>query len=157
MLENPAPLMRAVTSDCSTRPDFTGAWKLIPGESDFAFLAPPRLRIDTVIHEGCCLRIQTRQKDANGDLTVVRDLIIGEEASQVIIRGRRRSIRAFWDDTALVVETISEVSGKGRRIRDRWALAEDAERLVIERRYEQPGGAVNQRLVLRRVQRNVDQ
>ncbi|MFM2124342.1 MAG: hypothetical protein RL328_793, partial [Acidobacteriota bacterium] len=46
----------------------------------------------------------------------------------------------------LVVETRSEVSGKPRRIEDRWTLDEDGLWLTIERVQEQPGGAVRQRL-----------
>jgi len=133
------------------RPNFTGVWKLIRGESDFGFLPPPTLRLDTIAHGDPQLRIRTRQKDANGDITVDRDLTVGGEAVTIPIRGRTRLVRAFWDGLVLVVETNSELSGAPRRIEDRWALDAGApEWLTIERRQEQPGGAVRQRLRLRR-------
>ncbi len=132
------------------QPNFTGVWKLIRGECDFGFLPPPRLRVDTIAHEDPRLRIRTRQKDANGDITVDRDLIVGGEAATVTIRGRTRLIRAYWNEDVLVVETSSEVSGKARHIEDRWTLDEKAEWLTIERLHEQPGGAVHQRLRLHR-------
>ncbi|MDP9055696.1 MAG: hypothetical protein M3N93_15550 [Acidobacteriota bacterium] len=93
------------------RPDFTGVWKLIRGKSDFGFLAPPEWRLDTIAHADPQLRIRTRQKDANGDTTVDRDLTIGGELVTIMIRGRERQIRAFWADSVLVVEARSEVSG----------------------------------------------
>jgi hypothetical protein len=130
--------------------NFTGVWKLIRGESDFAFLPPPALRVDTIAHDEPELRIRTRQKDPNGDITLDRDLTIGGEACEVLIRGRVRQIRAYWDAEALVIETSSEVSGKPRSIIDRWTLDPDAAWLTIERVHHQPGGPVRQRLRLRR-------
>ena len=70
------------------QPNFTGVWKLIRGECDFGFLPPPRLRVDTILHNDPQLRIRTRQKDANGDITIDRDLTIGGEAVTIQIRGR---------------------------------------------------------------------
>ncbi len=111
-------------------PNFTGVWKLIRGESKFGFLPPPRQRIDMIEHEDLQLRVLTRQKDANGSLTVQRNLTIGAEAVKIMILDRPRWIRAFWDEAALVVETKSEVSGAARRIKDRWTLDSDVEWLT---------------------------
>ena len=132
------------------RPDFTGTWKLIRGESDFGFLAPPGWRLDTIAHEDPQVRIRTRQKDANGDTTVDRDLTVGGEPVTIMVRGRELQIIALWEDTVLVVETRSEVSGNARRIEDRRSMDAGGEWLTIERLHEQPGGAVRQRLRLRR-------
>jgi len=132
-------------------PNFTGEWRLIRGESDFGFLPPPSLRVDTIVHQDPQLHIRTRQTDANGDLTVDRDLIIGGAAETIDIRGRTRSTRAFWEDDVLVIEIASVVSGKSRRIEDRWSLDPATDRVTIARLWEQPGGAVHQKLVLRRV------
>lgn len=133
------------------KPDFTGTWKLIRGESEFAFLPPPRLRVDTISHAESEFRVRTRQKDANGDLTVDRDLVIDGAAIEVMIRGRARLVRAFWDDHVLVTETVSEVSGKPRRLVDRRSLDANGEWITIERLQEQPGGDVRQKLRLRRL------
>lgn len=128
------------------RPNFTGTWKLIRGESSFGLPGPPRSREDTILHEEPRIMIRTVQKDANGTAKVERDLIIGSEPVQIEIHGRTRQIRAFWDDAALEIETTSEVSGKPRRISDRWTLDPDGLWLTIERVHEQPGGNVHQRL-----------
>jgi hypothetical protein len=95
--------------------------------------------------------IRTHQIDANGDTTVARDLILGDEAETIMILDRARMIRAFWDETVLVVEKNSEVSGKPRRSEDRWTLDAGAEWLTIARLYEQPGGPVRQRLRLQQL------
>jgi len=131
-------------------PDLSGVWKLYRGECDFAFLPPPRLRVDTIRQDGERIIIQTRQKDANGTASVERALTIGGDAVEVVIHGRARQVRAFWDADELVVETASEVSGHARRIEDRYRLDADGEWLTIQRVHEQPGGAVRQRLRLKR-------
>lgn len=136
-------------------PDFTGAWKLIRGESEFGFLPPPRLRIDTIVHDAGtgALQIRTRQKDASGDVTVDRDVVIDGDPVAVAIRGRSRTVRAYWGSPAaeLVIETASEVSGGTRRIEDRWTLDPDGQWITIHRLHELPGGPVRQRLRLRRI------
>ena len=135
----------------SMRPNLTGVWNLIRGDSDFGFLPPPQLRVDVIAHEDPQLRIRTRQKDANGDVTTGRCLTIGDEAARIIIRDRARWVRACWDAAVLVVETSSEVSGKSRRIEDRWTLDAAGDWLTIDRLHEQPGGPVRQRLRLQRL------
>ena len=133
------------------KPDFNGVWKLIRGESEFAFLPPPRLRIDTISHVEPQFHVRTRQKDANGDVTVDRDLTLGGNAIELSIRGRTRQIRATWDESILVVETLSEVSGSNRRLVDRRTLDPGGAWLTLDRTQEQPGGDVRQRLRFRRL------
>ena len=135
--------------------NFTGVWKLIRGESDFGFLQKPHLRVDRIVHKDPQLHIRTRQKDANGDITIDRDLTIGEEAAEIMIRGRGRRIRVFWDEAVLVVETSAVVSDKVRHTEDRWTLDHGADWPTIARRHNQPGGPVRQRLRLRRCQDRV--
>jgi hypothetical protein len=76
------------------RPNFTGVWKLIRGESDFGFLPPPEWRLDSITHDDPELQIRPRQKDANGDTTVDRDLTVGGETVTIMIRRRDRRIAA---------------------------------------------------------------
>ena len=83
-------------------------------------------------------------------MTVDRNLTIGGEAVKVMILGRARWIRAYWDEDVLVVVTSSEVSGTNRTIEDRWTLDVSAEWLLIERVHSLPGGAVRQQLRLQR-------
>ena len=130
--------------------NFSGVWELIQGKSDFGYLPAPRLRIDTITHEASRFQVRTRQKDANGDLTIERDLVIGGPPAEITIKGRARQIHAAWRDGELVVVTSSEVSGSPRTIEDRWASV-DEDSLTITRVHELPGGPVRQLLFMRRV------
>ncbi len=132
------------------QPDFTGVWKLIRGESDFGFPGPPARRLDTITHNDPQICIRTRQKDSNGDTTVVRELAIGGPEVTVLVRGAERRIGACWQEDVLVVEARYEISGHARRIEDRWSMDAGGEWLTVARLFEQPGGAVRQRLRFRR-------
>jgi hypothetical protein len=132
-------------------PNFTGIWELVPRESDFSFLPPPDSRVDTVVHNEPQIRVRTHQVDANGEMSVDRDLLIGGESTTIVIFDRPRTVRAYWDGAELVLETASQVSGKSRRIEDRWTLDPAQDWITIVRRHEQPGGPVRQRLRLRRL------
>src|SRR5665213_32414 len=92
-------------------PNFTGIWELVHRESDFSFLPPPDSRVDTVVYNDPELNIRTHQIDANGELIVDRNLIVGGESKTIHILNRPRIIRAFWEEEALVIETTSQVSG----------------------------------------------
>ena len=135
------------------KPDFTGTWQLAAAASDFAFLKPPLFRVDVIEHSGSSVRITTRQQDDNGDHTVVRELVIGAaEATPIDVLGRPRLYRANWDGDALVVSCEWVLSGKPRRLTDRWTLSTDGSVITIDRRHEVSGGPVRQRLVMQRGQ-----
>jgi len=133
-------------------PNFTGVWKLVRGESDFAFLPTPRFRLDTIEHSEPQLRIVTHQIDSNGDLTVERSLTIGGPPVEIMLLGRPRMISARWDAEELLLETRSTVSGSERLIEDRWSLVPGDFPVQLVRVHHQPGGAVRQTLRFRAVQ-----
>lgn len=133
------------------KPNFSGHWVLDRDASDFGFLMPATRRVDDVIHHEDSIRIVTLQTDANGKTQVERAFLIGGPSVEVMIRGRARQIRGYWDGDVLVIETASEVSGNGRRIEDRWKLDAESAVLHIERVHDMPGGRVKQLLLLRGV------
>ena len=118
------------------------------GRSEFAFLAPPRTRVDVITQTGDAISIRTTQKDTNGTTIVERSFQIGGDAVDVEIRGRMRRVSGRWEGADLVISTESEVSGNARRIEDRWRLSDDGETIFISRLHEQPGGAVRQMLAM---------
>ncbi len=131
-----------------TKPDFTGSWRLSLRESRFGFLPPAKLRVDTITQSATGIRIVTRQIDTNGDHTVERVLPLDGTPVEVLVLGRTRTISAHWDGDDLLVETHNEVSGRLRRIEDRWSLSPDRESIKVSRWHGNPGGAVRQEIVL---------
>jgi hypothetical protein len=133
------------------RPDFSGHWRLDVAASRFGFLKPPRSREDRIEHRDLRWRMVTRQVDTNGDHTVERLLTLDGAETCVEVLGTPRRYRAGWNADAVWIECRWEVSGRERRLREHWRLADSGEIVRIERRYEQTGGAVRQQLYLRRV------
>lgn len=122
------------------------------GGSKFGFLPPPRLRVDRIEQTPAEIRIRTQQKDANGANTVERRLPLDGSPVEVTVLGRVRSISARWEGEVLVISTVSEVSGRPRLLEDRWSLSQDGSAITIQRRHGTPGGAVHQRLLLRKTE-----
>lgn len=133
------------------KPNFTGTWKLIRGESEFGYLPEPKFRQDLIEHTDPKFRVVTHQIDSNGDNTVERNLIIGAAGIEVAILGRPRLISASWDGEELVLETRSMVSGKERLLEDRWSVDPDEFHLRVTRVHHLPGGVVRQALRFRAV------
>ena len=131
-------------------PDLTGTWRLSLPESQFGFLPPAKLRIDTIAQTEHRIRIVTRQVDANGDHTVERALPLDGTPVEILVLGKMRLVSARWDGDGLVVDTQSEVSGRPRRIQDRWELSPDGGTLTVSRWHGNPGGAVRRKIVLHR-------
>ena len=133
------------------RPNFSGTWKLIRGESEFGYLPEPKFRQDVIEHREPDFRVVTHQIDSNGDNTVERKLVIGADSVEVSILGRPRLISAHWDGEDLVLETRSMVSGKERLLEDRWQVDPDEFHLRVTRVHHLPGGVVRQALRFRAV------
>jgi hypothetical protein len=132
------------------RPDFSGTFTLNRELSDFAFLKPPRMRVDSIVHADAELAVTTLQIDTNGANTTVRRFNIGGEPVTIEVLGKARELRARWDENELVVETSWDHSGNVRVLTDRWTLSANRRQLVVNRHQEMNGGAVRQRFVLDR-------
>ena len=130
--------------------DFTGTWRLSLRESSFGFLPPAKLRVDSITQTEAQICIVTRQVDTNGDHTVERVLPLNGTPVEVLVLAKVRTISARWDGDVLLIETHNEVSGRVRRIEDRWSLSADGESITVSRSHDNPGGAVRQKIVLQR-------
>ena len=131
-------------------PDFSGTFTLNREQSEFAFLKPPKMRVDSIVHAEPNLAVTTMQIDTNGANTTVRRFTTDEVPVAIEVLGKVRELRARWEDTALVVETSWDHNGNRRLLTDRWQLSANRRQLVVTRHQEMNGGAVRQRFVLDR-------
>lgn len=131
-------------------PDFSGTFTLNRTRSEFAFLKPPKMRVDSIVHAEPALAVTTLQIDTNGANTTVRKFTTDQQPVTIEVLGKARQLRAHWEDTDLVVETSWDHNGTPRILTDRWRLTSDRKQLVITRHQEMNGGPVRQRFVLDR-------
>ena len=133
------------------RPDFSGTFTLNCQLSELAFLKPPKMRVDSVVHTEPALTVTTMQIDTNGANTTVRRFTTDDVPVMIEVLGKVRQLRARWEDLELVVETSWDHNGNPRVLTDRWSLTANGRQLVVTRHQQMNGGAVRQRFVLDRV------
>ena len=133
------------------RPDFSGTFTLNCQLSELAFLKPPKMRVDSVVHAEPSLTVTTLQIDTNGANTTIRRFTTDDVPVMIEVLGKVRQLRARWEDLELVVETSWDHNGNPRVLTDRWSLTANGRQLVVTRHQQMNGGAVRQRFVLDRV------
>lgn len=133
-----------------SRPDFSGTFTLNRELSDFAFLKPPKMRVDSIVHADPALAVTTLQIDTNGANTTVRKFTTDELPVTIDVLGKARQLRSRWEGSELIVETSWDHNGNPRVLTDRWQLSSNRRQLVVTRHQEMNGGAVRQRFVLER-------
>lgn len=132
------------------RPDFSGTFTLNCQLSELAFLKPPKMRVDSVVHAEPSLTVTTLQIDTNGANTTIRRFTTDDVPVMIEVLGKARQLRARWEDLELVVETAWDHNGNPRVLTDRWSLTANRRQLVVTRHQQMNGGAVRQRFVLDR-------
>ena len=132
------------------RPDFSGTFTLNHQLSDFAFLKPPKMRVDSIVHADPDLAVTTLQIDANGANSTIRKFTTGQAPITIDVLGKPRQLEARWDGNELIVETSWDLNGNPRLLSDRWILSANRRQLVVTRHQQMNGGPVRQRFVLDR-------
>ncbi len=132
------------------QPDFSGTFTLNCQLSELAFLKPPKMRVDSVVHAEPSLTVTTLQIDTNGANTTVRRFTTDDVPVTIEVLGKPRQLRARWENLELVVETSWDHNGNPRVLTDRWSLTPNRRQLVVTRHQQMNGGAVRQRFVLER-------
>ena len=132
------------------RPDFSGTFTLNRAESEFAFLKPPKMRVDSIVHADPQLAVTTLQIDTNGANTTVRKFTTDQLPVTIDVLGKARQLKAHWEGIELIVETSWDHNGNPRVLTDRWVLSANGRQLVVTRHQEMNGGPVRQKFVLER-------
>ena len=132
------------------RPDFSGTFTLNCQLSELAFLKPPKMRVDSVVHAEPSLTVTTLQIDTNGANTTIRRFTTDDVPVMIEVLAKARQLRARWEALELVVETAWDHNGNPRVLTDRWSLTANRRQLVVTRHQQMNGGAVRQRFVLDR-------
>ena len=132
------------------QPDFSGTFTINCQLSELAFLKPPKMRVDSVVHAEPSLTVTTMQIDTNGANTTVRRFTTDDVPVTIEVLGKPRQLRARWENLELIVETSWDHNGNPRVLTDRWSLTANRRQLVVTRHQQMNGGAVRQRFVLER-------
>jgi hypothetical protein len=131
------------------RPNFSGRWRMLKDQSNFAKFHVPDMIVQQIDHHDPTLNIHTVETQANktnsNDVSYFTD---GTE-SQNVISGRDATSKAFWDGPALMIRTDTKDSrGEDVTMEDRYELSPDKKTLTETSHITTAlGGDVNMKLV----------
>jgi hypothetical protein len=134
----------------TSKPDFSGTWKLNVGKSDFGPMPAPQSRTDKIEHREPALRHTTTQAREEGEGSFTINLSTDGKEAVNTVNGREARSVARWEGDSLVIESKFEAGGSTVTIKDKWALSADGKALTIARHYSGPEGEADATLVLER-------
>lgn len=131
-MRNPVFLgLAAVLLVAADRPDFSGEWKIDPGASRTAPIAPPKTQTLTIVHRDP--EMSVAQRTATGLPRDYRYLTNGEMTRNESPHGAKLESRAVWDGTGLSIRTLMSTSLLSATMQERWSLSADGKTLEIDR------------------------
>jgi hypothetical protein len=128
-------------------PDFSGAWTLSVGKSDFGRGTPPRALVMTVRQTEGELRVESTLTDARGESSSAYTLDLTGKEAENTIRGNRAVSVTNWRGPVLHVKARTQVQGVEIRTVDQWQLSGDGRELTVYRTAATPNGEIEQRYV----------
>ena len=139
------------------RPDFSGIWRLVPGESRMigSGSAPPDDHHLTwlIDHREPDIEVVVTVRNADGSRELpFRCTTDGRECvNELSALNEVRRMSATWEGSALVMSQRAVTPHGGFEARDRVSLSEDGQQLVFERVVTNDRGARPVRMVFRRL------
>jgi hypothetical protein len=132
----------------SSRPNFSGRWRMLKDKSQFNGFKVPDSVLRIVDHHDPMINLHTVQK--TGSQTAMSDVTYFTDNSVTMntIKGREAQCRAYWDGQALVVRTkMLMANGEREVIEDRWELSPDGKTLTTGSHIVTDSGEANLTLV----------
>jgi hypothetical protein len=133
----------------STKPNFSGRWRMVKDKSSFSGFTVPDVLVQVVDDHIPAMNVHTVEtlggKTSTADVTYFTD---GRQSSNVV-NGREATSKTFWDGQVLVVRTdMKDSKGDDIEMEDRWILSPDKQTLTRSSHVvTSNGGEVNLTLV----------
>ncbi|MGH9581670.1 MAG: hypothetical protein ACRD4O_01890 [Bryobacteraceae bacterium] len=143
-----ALVLAAVAIAQQPKTNFSGRWRMLKNQSNFASFAMPDTVVRLVEQHGVAMSVHTVET-LHGK-TNISDIVYYTDGriSNNTINGHSAESRTFWDGPALMVRTI-EKNSKNREIEmlDRWQLSPDGQMLTTTSHITTAKGSVDLKLV----------
>lgn len=128
--------------------NFSGRWRMLKDQSNFANFAMPDSVVRVVSQHGVAMNVHTVETIQGK--TNISDIVYytNGRVTQNIINGNKAESRTFWDGPDLMVRTV-EKNAKGQEIDmlDDWHLSPDGKLLTTTSHITTPRGSVDLKLV----------
>ncbi len=130
------------------KPNFSGAWKLNAGRSDFGAMPAPDSRADKITHQEPDLTDSFTQSGQMGEVSAELKYSTDGKETTNTIRGIEIKSTAKWEGDDLVIAGKGSFNGADVTLNDRWSLSADGKTLTIQRHVNSPMGETDQKIVL---------
>ena len=140
----------AVLAGCSAplpAVDFSGAWMLALGKSDFGKANPPQALSMVVKQSGNQLAVESTLVDGRGATTSSYTLDLSGKEAENVMRGNKVLSVTTWRGSMLNVKAKAQVQGADIKTLDQWQLEDGGRTLTIYRTATTPNGEIEQRYV----------
>jgi len=139
------------TPDEPAHTNFSGRWRMVKSQSDFAGFDMPDIIVQVIDQHDPTLNVHTIQTTRDKTTTADVSYFTDGTPSNNVISGRNAESKAFWDGADLVVRTKMKTSkGEDQVIEDRWQLSENKQTLTRTSHIETGHGQVDMKLVCER-------
>jgi hypothetical protein len=135
-------------TQASTKPNFSGEWKMNPAKSSFAPLPQPDKLVRKISQHDSNLRITTTQFGQQHEIVTELAYITDGRECKNVIEGQEFTGTARWDGDTLVIESKRVVQGLEIIQRESWTLSADGQTLTIVNHVQTPQAAFDVTIVL---------
>lgn len=133
------------------RPNFSGAWELLLGRSDFGRIPAPQKVVDVIEHRPPKIKVKSTVALAGKEYTAEMNYTTdGQTNVNFEPGGDRIKSRSRWSGAELVTESEIEIGFDTTKFRERWRLADGGKTFINDRVIASKTGDVVQRLVYAR-------
>lgn len=132
----------------TSRPNFTGTWRMNAAKSSFGQLPQPLEYERRIDHKEPVIRMIVRQSGPMGEQSVEAMLRTDGEPTTNKYRSGEAKTTAQWSSRDLELTTTRTVEGGDAVTRETWSLSEDGKTLTSITRMKTPRGIFDIKLVL---------
>lgn len=120
----------------AAKPDFTGEWRLLPGQSNFVRQAAPRQNFVQIDHRDPTLVIQIYEEDARGKVSGTGfHSTDGVDRVNDVLGNAMKSVTK-WNGSVLEMRTTGNFGSNEIMLLDRYELDANGRTLTVKRHFE---------------------
>ena len=144
-------VLAVMAHGASSKPNFTGEWKLNVEKSDFGMLFAPKSATVKIEHKDPALKLSDVETNEQDETTKIDSSYTtdGRECKGTII-ATRYPVKGTWklEGKELSFTGAGTTSGVTFEIQEKWELSEDGKTIVISRHLSSDRGNTDQKIVL---------
>ena len=142
-----APAPPATVAIASGKPNYSGAWKLNVGKSDFGPIPGPDTRTQKIDHQDPALKVTNDEEGPMGKQNWEFSLVAGGPEVAAKMGDREVKNAVAWEAGNIVVTTKLQYEGSDVVIKSTYVLSGDGKTMTVNSHITSPMGEFDQKLI----------